>query len=280
MSAPSPIITLQPGSFKAPLFIIHPVGGTIFWYTSLSRYLDSHRPIYGIQDPGIDANDLLFETVEEMAAYYIKHIQKVQPQGPYLLAGASFGATVAIEISNQLLKSGETVNFIGLLDGWPIFSEKFLEKDFFEKLMLEQFKRFQSQFINHGINDIQFLLKLQTHRMEMLRYYKVPVINAKLTSFKADELWHTKELGLPSNCWEPYSTQPVDLHIVPGNHETMFWEPHVQVLAKEINQCLKKLETEGQDKQDNAFKLMTTPIRLGSVQKRTTRLNRVIQSVT
>ena len=239
----SPVIALQKNGFKAPLFLIHPVGGTIFWYKTLSRYLGNIRPIYAIQDPGIDANELLFRSVQEMARFYLKAIQKIQPTGPYMLAGASFGATLAIEIANQLLKAGEKVNFIGLMDGWPVYSKKFWEKEFFEQLMLQQFQRMDSQFSSQGINDIEFLLKLQRHRMSMLRYYKIPFINAKLTFFKAEELWPVfKEMVLPLNCWQPYSNQAVDFHLVPGNHETMFWEPHVQELAKQINECLNKIE--------------------------------------
>lgn len=244
-STPSPIIALQKNGFKTPLFLIHPIGGTIFWYKLISRNLGQFRPIYAIQDPGIDAEDLLFNSVQEMASFYLKAIQEIQPSGPYLLAGASFGATVSIEIASQLLKAGEKVNFIGLLDGWPVYSKKFWEKEFFEQLMLQQFQRMGSQFIRQGINDLQFLLKLQQHRMLMLRYYKIPLVNAKLTFFKAEELWPVfKEMVLPLNCWQPYSSLPVDIHLVPGNHETMFWEPQVQTLAKKINLSLDKIEAQ------------------------------------
>jgi amino acid adenylation domain-containing protein len=233
----SPIITLQKNGFEAPLFLIHPVGGTIFWYNLLSRYLGKHRPIYAIQDPGIDAEDLLFKSIQEMASFYLKAIQNVKPSGPYLLAGASFGGTIALEIANQLLQSGEKVNFIGLLDSWPVYSKKFWEKEFFEQLMLQQFQRMDFT------KDFQFLLKLQKHRMSMLRYYKIPLVNAKITFFKAEELWPVfKEMPVSSSCWEPFSTKPVDTHMVPGNHETMFWEPHVQVLADKIHQSIDKIE--------------------------------------
>lgn len=253
-SVASPIISLSKNEFKGPLFIIHPVGGTIFWYKALSRYLGQARQIYAIQDPGIDANDLLFHNVTDMASFYIQAIQEIQPVGPYYLAGASFGATVAIEMAHQLLNAGERVNFIGLLDGHPVYSKKFREKNFFERVMLQQFQRMENQFISQGINDVQFLLKLQQHRMLMLRYYKIPIVKAKLTYFKADELWAVfKEMDLPLDCWQPYSTEIVDTYVVPGNHETMFWEPHVQVLAKKMIEAIEKLTV--QQKSDNIIRI-------------------------
>lgn len=177
----SPLITLQKDGFETPLFFIHPVGGTILWYKALSKYLGNRRPIFAIQDPGINSNDFLFKNIREMASFYLKLIQNVQPTGPYLVAGASFGAMVSIEIAYQLLKMGEKINFIGLLDGWPIRSSKFWEKEFFDNLMLQQFKKLDFQSIDQGTNsDTQFLLKLQQHRMSM---------QSKLTFFKAEELW-------------------------------------------------------------------------------------------
>lgn len=241
----SPLIALQKDGFKAPLFMIHPLGGTIFWYKALSRYLGNNRPIYAIQDPGIQANELLFKNLEEMASFYLKVIQEIQPTGPYLIAGASFGGTVSIEIANQLLKSKEIVNFVGLLDAWPMYSEKFWEKDFLEKLMLRQFQRMNSQFISQDIYNLDFLLNLHQHRASMLRDYKLPIIDTRLTFFKAKELWPIfKEMVLPLNCWQPYSTKPVDIQLVSGNHETMFWEPQVQLLAKKINLALEKSENQ------------------------------------
>jgi len=236
----SPLIVLQKNGFKAPLFIIHPLGGTIFWYKALSRYMGNERPIYAIQDPGIQTNKLLFNSLEEMANFYLGAIQEIQPKGSYLLAGASFGGTVAIEIANQLLKSGEKVNFIGLLDAWPFYSEKFWEKSFLEKLMLRQIR---ADFGDQGIDNLDFLLKLYQHRAAMLRDYKIPTIQAELSFFKAKEPWSIfKEIALPNHCWQPYTSKPVDVQLVSGNHETMFWEPQVQLLAKKINLSLEKVE--------------------------------------
>ncbi|NJR31606.1 MAG: hypothetical protein HC778_00440 [Chamaesiphon sp. CSU_1_12] len=35
--------------------------------------------------------------------------------------------------------------------------------------------------------------------------------------------------------WEPFTTQSVDLHIVPGNHYTMMRLPHVIALSAQLN---------------------------------------------
>ncbi|KAL1445715.1 hypothetical protein MTO96_044871 [Rhipicephalus appendiculatus] len=48
-------------------------------------------------------------------------LREVQPQGPYHLAGYSFGAMVAFEVAVQLQASGESVGSLTFLDGAPRF---------------------------------------------------------------------------------------------------------------------------------------------------------------
>ena len=45
-------------------------------------------------------------------------IRAVQPDGPYRLAGWSFGATLAYEIATQLIGDDASVEFLGSLDGY------------------------------------------------------------------------------------------------------------------------------------------------------------------
>lgn len=47
------LVRLKTTGNKRPVFLIHPVGGTVFWYTALAKYFDQDRPLFGIQDPGI-----------------------------------------------------------------------------------------------------------------------------------------------------------------------------------------------------------------------------------
>ncbi len=63
----SSLVVLQSSGNKPPLFLIHPVGGTLFWYLSLIKLGAFDRPIYGIQDPGLfkTENEIPFKSIEE-----------------------------------------------------------------------------------------------------------------------------------------------------------------------------------------------------------------------
>lgn len=55
-------------------------------------------------------------TVPELASDYIEIIRRHQPQGPYRVAGISFGGIVAYEVAQQLRAMGADVAFVGLID--------------------------------------------------------------------------------------------------------------------------------------------------------------------
>jgi acetoacetyl-CoA synthetase len=57
--------------------------------------------------------------VEEMAASYLGELRTVQVNGPYYLAGYSFGSLVAYEMEQQLTNAREVVALLALLDPHP-----------------------------------------------------------------------------------------------------------------------------------------------------------------
>jgi amino acid adenylation domain-containing protein len=56
------------------------------------------------------------KTIEDLAASHIAEIKAIQPEGPYRIAGFSFGGIVAHEIAQQLQRSGDVIELLFLLD--------------------------------------------------------------------------------------------------------------------------------------------------------------------
>ena len=107
----SALVLFRNGGRRPPLFV-H--GGSF----ELSRYLGEDQPCYGIRPHGQDGRRAP-ATVEEMAADYVKQVRGVQPQGPYLIGGFSFGGLVAYEMAQQLRQSGQEVGLLVLIDPTP-----------------------------------------------------------------------------------------------------------------------------------------------------------------
>jgi thioesterase domain-containing protein len=109
-------VPIRPAGPKPPLFCTHGAGAGVMYLEILARHLPPDQPFYGIQSRGLDGIQEPHTRVEEMAAHYLQEIRKVQPRGPYYLAGYSSGGQVALEIAQQLQEQGERVAFVGLLN--------------------------------------------------------------------------------------------------------------------------------------------------------------------
>ncbi len=222
-----------------PLFLIHPVGGTIFCYMDLVNQLKYEGAIYAIQDPGLTSKNYQFPTLEEMAAFYLTRIQKLYPNGPYLLAGFSLGGTIAFEIARQLHASDYPVQYLGLIDSWAIFSDFYYNKSSFEVTMRRQLNHFKSTLEKAGLSDFKSLLPCQLSRMRLLERYRPQSLDLKIHLYKAFELLpQYVSIEDKYNHWNQYTSIGVKANIIPGSHETILIKSNVNSLAKFLQQDL------------------------------------------
>jgi len=73
-------------------------------FTDLADGLGADQPVYGLWVP--DDEPFSFEP---LAARHVEEIQRVQPHGPYILGGFSFGGVVAFEVARQLMAKNEEI---------------------------------------------------------------------------------------------------------------------------------------------------------------------------
>ena len=115
----TPWVPIQQAGAKTPFFCVHDGTGDVYWSLHLAKHLRHDRPFYGIQARGLSADQDLFYSIEEMAAYYTDELLKIQPDGPYFLGGYSFGGHVAFEMAQQLQAQGSSVALLAILDSYP-----------------------------------------------------------------------------------------------------------------------------------------------------------------
>ncbi|MEG4589522.1 beta-ketoacyl synthase N-terminal-like domain-containing protein [Microcoleus sp. MOSTC5] len=263
------LVEIQRGSFTQPLFLVHPVGGHVYIYRDLARYLGSDQPIFGIQAHVSDGETESFTKVEEMAARYIEAVRVQQPEGPYFLGGSSFGGTVAFEMAQQLHAQGEKIALLTLIDTpgpgqMPVLETEddtaillyllgvgfnlSLSMDVLQKLdpdeqllyFLEQVK-IANRVVppDFGLPQIrQFLHLFKVHAQAMLNY--IPqTYGGRIIFFRATEQneVNAKNPELP---WIEVATGGVEVREVPGNHITMNYPPHVQVMAEQLRVYLEE----------------------------------------
>jgi amino acid adenylation domain-containing protein len=268
----SSLVAIQPGGNRRPLFLVHPAGGLVFPYVHLARYLGPDQPCYGLQGRGLEEGQDPHTRIEDMAAYYIEALRTAQPEGPYFLGGWSMGGVVAFEMTRQLHAQGQKVALLGLLDARiPTPEEGFAEEDF-EATLLADFVRYfgisldrpealarlsKDELLTRVLGEAkkaglvpadiaasqaQLFIDLCKADFRATRSYALRRYPGRITLFRASQ-----ELGEtstdPTLGWSKWAAAGVEVHVVPGNHANMVYQPHVEVLAQQLRCCLKEAQS-------------------------------------
>lgn len=104
------------GAGSRNLFLVHDGDGETLLYLNLARRLPAELSVVGIEPLRIAGAPLAQLSIEEMAAYYVEEIRRSQPEGPYLLGGLCAGGVIAFEMASQLVRAGQAVELVVLLD--------------------------------------------------------------------------------------------------------------------------------------------------------------------
>ena len=266
----SSLVAIQPGGSRRPLFLVHPAGGHVFPYVHLAQFLGPDQPCYGLQGRGVEDGQDPHTRIEDMAAHYIQALQTVQPAGPYLLGGWSMGGVVAFEMAQQLHAQGQRVALLAILDGRiPTPGETFPEEDSEAILLVERY--FGISFgpiasLAELPKDEQLAFILEQAKSAGLVPAELDVSQARrFVKLLRSDLWATQNYGLrhypgriaffkasetlegassdPTMGWSEWAGGGVEVHIVPGNHANLIYEPHVEVLAEKLTACLNQAQS-------------------------------------
>ena len=108
------LVPMKKTGKRPPFFCIHGGAGSTLFMHRLAAKMDADQPFYGIEPEGMDGRQFRNTTLEEIAAYYLSEIRKVQPTGPYCFGGYCFGGIVAYEMAQQLLRQGDPAALVVL----------------------------------------------------------------------------------------------------------------------------------------------------------------------
>ncbi|MGD1215918.1 MAG: alpha/beta fold hydrolase, partial [Terriglobales bacterium] len=272
-AAPGPqssLVAIRPGGSKRPLFLVHPAGGHVFPYIHLAKFLGSDQPCYGLQARGLEDGQDPHTRIEDMAAWYIQALQTVQPTGPYLLGGWSMGGVVAFEMAQQLHAQGQRVALLALFDGriptpdetfpeedaeaillveryfgisfGPIESLAELPKDQQLAFMLEQAKSAGLVPAELDVSQARRFVELLRSDLRATQNYALHLYPGRITFFKASETLEGASADQTLG-WNDWAGDGVEVHVVPGNHANLMYEPNVEVLAEKLTACLNQAQS-------------------------------------
>lgn len=109
------LVTIRAEGSRSPFFAVHSEGGNVLEYTKLASYMNYDVPFYGLQSLGLEGNQIVAMSIEEMACRYISEIKTRQPSGPYYIGGYCLGGIVAYEMARQLEAAGDQIGLLAMI---------------------------------------------------------------------------------------------------------------------------------------------------------------------
>ena len=129
-----PVVVLQSRGSRTPLWLFHPGVGEVLVFLQLAKHVKD-RPVYALRARGFGAGEEVFASIPEAVQTYHDAIKQRQPQGPYALAGYSFGSMLAFETAKILEGNGEDVRFLASLNLPPHIKYRMQQLDWTEVLL-------------------------------------------------------------------------------------------------------------------------------------------------
>jgi surfactin family lipopeptide synthetase A len=262
------VIPLQPEGSKTPLYWVD--GGPLF--LPLARSFDKDQPVLGLRIPVSEAGRFRVPfRIEEGAGELVRYLLKVQPSGPYYLAGLCINGLVAYEMARQLASEGHEVTMLGLFDvpAPPPKQVSLVDSD--EKPRPTKVAMLWTELLQGGIaGALGFAhrrYKAIARRFKLLRWRIQQSLGLKLnvnkilndpdaveepasylskprpyaghvTFFQSDD-WQLSNEG-----WGSLISGGSEVHRVAGGHLSMFHEENVGSVAGELQACLSACQME------------------------------------
>ncbi|KAF2752236.1 polyketide synthase PksA [Sporormia fimetaria CBS 119925] len=100
---------------KKTLWLIPDGSGSATSYVSIPKLSDD-LVVYGLNCPFMREPEKWNCGVEGVSALYLQAMKKKQPKGPYIVGGWSAGGVMAYEVAQQLVRNGEKLESLILID--------------------------------------------------------------------------------------------------------------------------------------------------------------------
>lgn len=247
-------ILLRPGGGSPALVLIHPVGGALFCYATLTGALRTTSPVYGFAD----ALELESETeapaqsIPRLASRYLAQL-RAEVSGPWVLGGWSFGGLVAYEMARQSAAKSRVL----LLDAGFVSEDEGTPPP--DSELRRWFARDIARLAGVPDDDIGFgsgneeLGELVERtgaepglgRDELFERYRIFAANSRsLLAYRPRSYDGAVTLVLAeaspdiTGDWTQYVSGPIDCHVVPGDHYEMLTGPSAERLACIIDDVL------------------------------------------
>jgi amino acid adenylation domain-containing protein len=253
------LVPIRSGALPA-LFCVHADDLSLLAARHYLPVLEPDRAVFGLRPPTVDDRSRpdrlpVFDretSVEHLAQPLLREILRVQPQGPYFLTGYSFGALVAYELAGRLGDLGHRVAFVGLVDVMTpqLWVESVRLRSRLRHLVnARTVKAKAAGLMSAGWSRARVVLgrvepgalRKSWVDMEGARLlggrYQPRGLDCGLVVFTTE--YSVARFGSDTLGWDRVHKGSIEAVSIPGDHNSMWIEPHVATLAAAVADRVK-----------------------------------------
>ncbi|MEO8494132.1 MAG: thioesterase domain-containing protein, partial [Planctomycetota bacterium] len=240
------LVPLQPNGSELPLFFVPAGYGDLVAFEDIAHAIGTNQPVYGLQP----ASAKQLKTFRQMSIYrlvsaYLSEIKKVQPTGPYMLAGYSAGGIIVVEVAREMIRQGDEVALLVILDPpshVPFWLDWFYSVTYracrltgmltlVSTMRLRFLRRLFHVFLDEG---------LRTHTT-VTREHRVAPFPGRITHFRArlSQSWLVSMRPV-GRFWRRIAKHGTEVHWIPGSHYGMLRGPGASVVVDELHDCIQR----------------------------------------
>jgi len=271
----TPVIPINPVGGRAPLFFIPGKGGYPIRIRHLAKYLDAQTPVYALQDLLNKRKYKFLRSIEAVAAFYLREIKKIDPDGPYILVGESSGGKIAYEMAQQLLRASERPPVLALLDTYNLldsvidyykskhnlpFYQMLVNKHlailiqanwqgrldylrFYRATIRQKAKRFFRRRLKDVRQSAKLALPKDVRQVEKsnkqaIQAYELQPYPGEVILFKA---LRGPRANDPTNGWDRVELGKLDIYPLDCYHGSILFDPAVKKLAETLRVYIEKI---------------------------------------
>ena len=255
----SAVVRFRESGLRTPIFLMHPHSGTVFGYRPLVAHLAADRPVYGLQSRALDPAEPIPTTLEALAARHVDDVLRMVGEGPCHLAGHSLGGAIAFEMAIQIAARGGRVGLVALFDTWRPDLERLkppmpvrVAKRLRNLVGLRGSER--REYVRSWLTGVaerrglrprprteealgpMLMAVRQVNSRAAGAYVRRPYAG-RVTLFRA-LVRPTDRYDWPDLGWAGLCPNGLEIVRVTGDHESLVTEPHVEALARRIEERL------------------------------------------
>jgi thioesterase domain-containing protein/acyl carrier protein len=266
-SLPRGVVRVRAGERERPLFCLPGLRGVALQFGLLAAKFRTQRTVYVVELHELDVEPEVLESLVDTAAAIVERMRAVQPEGKFSIWGYSYGGNLAVEVARELMRQGQEVELVVLLDAYApgalrdpsgigkvVTHMRILQRLRFKEAYDYLASRILRRLLFRGPAPVpappppateleRRLAETEARGLRAFHAHLPTPFEGRIVLVQATDLGDWVEIADPSGTcgWGAVCQGGVEIIHIGCEHLQLFKEPHITALARRLDQLFESV---------------------------------------